>query len=439
MPLNVVIVGSGPSGFYTAEALLEKAPDARVDVIDRLPSPFGLIRFGVAPDHQGSKKIVKRFERTAADPRVRFFGNVDVGRDVAVGELRELYDAVVFASGAALDRNLGIPGEDKKNVLGSADFVGWYNGHPDFAGLDVDLSGKAVAVVGNGNVAIDVARVLAKTEEEMSTSDLPEEVAGKIQAARLKDIYIIGRRGPVEASFTTRELKELGNLERAVPLIDAGLLPDSVSDQGDRKTQIVKEKNLEVLRGYVDNRPGDKPISIHLLFLASPVEILGDEKASGLRLVRNRLERGRAVATDESFTLPADLVVTCIGYRSRPIDGVPFDDREGRFINEDGRIASGLYAAGWAKRGPTGVISTNHPDGVNVAGHVVEDCGTGSGSTPGREGLESLLATRGCRVVDYGDWQKINAAELAAARAGAPRRKFTTVADMLAVLDQLAK
>jgi ferredoxin--NADP+ reductase len=434
MALKVAIVGSGPSGFYTAEALLEKAPDIRIDIIDRLPTPFGLVRFGVAPDHQGSKKIIKRFERTAQDERVRFFGNVEVGRDVSIAELREAYDAVVFACGAALDRKLGVPGEDLPGVVGSADFVGWYNAHPDFADLDPNLDTPTIVVIGNGNVAIDVARVLAKTPEEMAEADLPEHVARRIQAAPLRDIYIFGRRGPVEASFTNRELAELGQLARAVPVIEGSVIPDSTGDIGDRKTQRVKEKNLEILRSYLPNKPSDKPITIHLFFNAAPVEVLGRDRVEGIRMVRTRLEGHRAVPTGETFDVPCGLVVTCIGYRSRPLDGVPFDEREGRFRNEEGRIEPGLYAVGWAKRGPTGVISTNYPDGVGVAQQIVADLNSGR-DRPGSSRLVALLRERNVRVVSFADWEKIDAAETAAATGKMPRRKFLTIREMLAVLE----
>lgn len=434
MALRVAVIGSGPSGFYTADALIKRDPDAEVAIIERLPVPYGLVRFGVAPDHQGSKKIVKQFEKTAADPRVSFFGNVELGRDVSLDDVRAMFDAVVFACGAALDRRLDIPGEDLPGVVGSADFVGWYNGHPDFAALDPDLNVRAAVVVGNGNVAIDVARILSKTRAEMREADLPDAIARRIDASPLRDVYLMGRRGPADAAFTNRELAELGDLERAVPLVDGTQLPASVPDQGDKKTQRVKERNLEILKSYIGRRRDEKPVGIHMVFYAAPVEILGASRVEGIRMSRTRVEAGRAVATGETFDVACGLVIRCIGYRSRPIDGVPFDDRQGRFRNEGGRIGSGLYAVGWAKRGPSGVISTNYPDGVTAAEQISADLGAGSAKAGGA-GLRRLLEARGVRIVDFDGWRAIDQAEIRAASPGAPRRKFVTVPEMLAAIE----
>lgn len=432
MALSVAVVGSGPSGFYLAEALLEIAPEARIDILDRLPAPFGLVRFGVAPDHQGSKKIVKRFERTALRPGVRFQGNIEVGRDVSLAELRNAYDAVVLASGAALDRPLEIPGEDKSGIIGSAAFVGWYNAHPDFRHLDPDLNTSAVAVIGNGNVAIDCARILVKTRSELAESDLPAHVLEHLQAAPIRDVYLFGRRGPVEAAFTTKELLELGELERAVPLIENATIPDSVDGEFTEKVKRVKEKNLEAMRSYVSNKPGDKERRVHLYFHAAPVEVLGGAKVEGLRLERTKVVDGRARGTGEFFEILCGLIVSCIGYRSAPLDGVPYDKKAGTMANEDGRIEPGLYTVGWAKRGPTGVISTNYPDGVTVAAHIKADCGEVGKAGP--QTLDRLIAERNLRPVSFADWRKIEAAENAAAIPPAPRRKFPTIDEMLAAL-----
>ncbi len=434
MSLNVAIVGSGPAGFYTAEALSKgEGADVRIDIIDRLATPFGLIRAGVAPDHQTTKRVAEAFGRTALRDEVRYFGNVKVGRDVSLDELREVYDAVVLAVGAPFDHLMKVPGEDKLGVYGSAAFVGWYNGHPDFLSLDPDLNTKAVAVIGVGNVAIDVARVLVKTPEEMATSDLPDHAAQAIQAAPITDVYMIGRRGPVEAKFTNVELREMGKLEICDPVVDPAQLPDTVGEGLDVRDARLKARNLATLHEFAERGQGEKAKRVHFVFYASPVEVLGGEHVEGLRLERTRIEGGRAVGTGEFFEIDCGLVVPSIGYRSVPVPGAPFDERACVVPNDDGRVADGLYAVGWIKRGPTGIIASNRPDGVTAADHIRADLG--AGSKPGRETLETLLNERQVRVISYADWQKIDAAEVAAATPPAPRRKLVTLDDMLAVLD----
>ena len=434
MSLNIAIVGSGPAGFYTAEALLKgEGAEVRIDIIDRLATPFGLIRAGVAPDHQTTKRVAESVGRTALRDEVRYFGNVEVGRDVSLDTLRQMYDAVVLAVGAPFDRPMGIPGEDKLGVYGSAAFVGWYNGHPDFLGLGPDLSTKAAAVIGVGNVAIDVARVLVKTPDEMAASDLPDYAARAIQASPITDVYMIGRRGPVEAKFTNVELREMGKLETCVPVIDPAQLPDTVGDGLEDRDARLKARNLATLHEFAERHADEKAKRVHFVFYASPVEVLGGAHVAGLRLERTRLEGGRAVSTGEFFEIDCGLVVPSIGYRSVPVDGAPFDDEACIVPNDDGRVADGLYAVGWIKRGPSGIIASNRPDGVTAAAHIRADLG--AGGKPGREALEILLAERDVRVISYADWLKIEAAEVAAATPPAPRRKLVTLADMLAVLD----
>lgn len=432
MPASVAIVGSGPAGFYTAEALIKKERGFEIDIIERLPTPFGLIRGGVAPDHQTTKKVMRAFEKTALKEPVRYFGNVEIGRDVSLDELRAIYDAVVLAVGSPLDRPAGLPGEDKIGVIGSAAFVGWYNGHPDFRDLDPDLDVEAVAVIGVGNVAIDVARVLVKTEAEMAESDLPDYAAAAIRESPLKDVYMFGRRGPLDAKFTNVELREMGRLEICVPQIDPVQLPDEVTGEMDDRDRRLKEKNLATLKEFAPRRPDEKEKRVHFQFYAAPVEILGGERVEGLRLERTRVEEGRAVSTGEYFDIPCGLVIPAIGYRSEAVDGVAFDAKQGIVANKDGRVEEGIYAVGWVMRGPTGVIATNRPDGVAVAEHICEDFD--EGQKPGRPALEKLLEDKGVRWVSYGEWQKIEAAETAGASAAAPRRKFVTVEEMLAVL-----
>lgn len=433
MGLNIAIVGSGPAAFYTAASLIERAPDCSIDMIERLPTPFGLIRYGVAPDHEHTKNVMKAYSRTAQSPQVRFFGNVEIGREVSLSELRKLYDAVVLAVGAARDRPLGVPGDDKPGVIGSASFVGWYNGHPDFADLAPNLSTKNVVIVGQGNVAIDIARVLVKTPEEMARFDLVDHAAQKIQAAPIEAVYMVGRRGPVEAKFTNVELREMGHLANCNPVVDAAQLPATAEGEMSDRDRRMKEKNLASLKGFAEAAPDPaKKKRIHFSFYAAPVAVLGGAAVEGIRFERTAVKDGRAVGTGQFFEIPCGLVIAAIGYRSAMVPETPFDDREGIVKNEDGRVEPGLYAVGWIKRGPSGVIGTNKPDGDRCAEQITQDIP--AGSKPGRAAFEALLRERRARPVSFADWQAIERAEIANARPGAPRRKFPRVAEMLAVL-----
>lgn len=434
MPISVAIVGSGPAGFYTADAILKAFDSVTIDILDRLPTPFGLIRFGVAPDHQSTKRVARAYEKTALTKQVCYYGNVEVGRDVGIAELREIYDAVIVAIGAPYDRDLGVPGEDKKGVYGSAEFVGWYNGHPDFQDLDPDLDSPNVAVIGNGNVAIDVARVLVKTPEEMARTDIPDYAAQVIQAAPITDVYMFGRRGPVEAKFTNVELREMGQLQNAHPVVDPAALPDGVTGEWSDRDRRVREKNLETLRGFTELEPAGKAKRVHFAFNASPVEILGGETVEGIRMEHTRVEGGRAVGTGDCFEIETRLVIAAIGYRAQPIEGVPYDEGQGIIPSDDGRVKPGLYVVGWIKRGPTGVIGTNKPDGDVAARQIAED--VGEGGKPGRSALEQLLDERSVRWVSFEDWKRIEDEEIRTAEHGAPRRKLVTIADMLAVLSR---
>lgn len=433
MPLSIAIIGSGPSAFYTVGALLKAGANCEIDVIERLPSPFGLIRGGVAPDHAKTKNVARAYERSALDEKVHYYGNVEVGRDVTFEEVTKRYDAVVLAIGSALDRPLGVPGDDKYGVFGAAAFVGWYNGHPDFRDLDPDLNTEGVVVVGNGNVAIDCARVLAKTPAEMATTDLADHASEAIQASPLKEIYMCGRRGPVEAKFTNVELREMGELENCMPVVDGTQLPDEIVEEMDARDLRVREKNLESLRSFVGASGKGKDKRIHFTFYANPVEVLGDDRVEGVRLEKTEVRDGRAVGTGEFTEVPCGLVISAIGYRGEIFDGVAFDDWAGIAVNEEGRVAPGIYAVGWIRRGPTGVIGTNKHDGDRAASQILEDFS--ESGKPGRAAFEELLTEKSVRWITYEEWQKIDAAEQAAANPEAPRRKFTRVEEMLAVLD----
>ena len=430
---HIAIVGSGPAGYYTAEAAVKQwGEDARVDIFDKLPVPFGLIRTGVAPDHQSIKAVARRYEKTAIGDTVRFAGNVEIGRDIAIEELTELYDAVILATGAPRDRDLHIPGANSANVFGSAAFVGWYNGHPEYAALAPDLSGRHAVIIGMGNVALDVARILSKTEAEFEGSDIVAHALELLRDSNIETITIVGRRGPHQIMMTPKELGELLRLERAVPRVENADLPppesDDMLDPGQRKS-------VTLLREFAALSPSDragKALSINFDFFASPTLIEQEGgQLSGLVVERTELKDGRAVGSGETYRIPADLLISCIGYRTSPIVGVPFDERAGRFPNEEGRIAPALYCVGWAKRGPSGTIGTNRPDGYAVIEKVAEDIGEGAGKR-GRDGFDELAQKRALDVVTFRDWQRIEEAEVAAARSGAPREKFVDIESMIA-------
>ncbi|MCB2084160.1 MAG: FAD-dependent oxidoreductase, partial [Sphingomonadaceae bacterium] len=352
---QIAIVGSGPAGYYTAEAALKQWDDqVQVDIYDFLPVPYGLIRTGVAPDHQSIKGVSRRYEATSLSDNVRFVGNVMVGPDISVEELRGLYDAVIFATGAPNDRELGLPGEDLANVFGSAAFVGWYNGHPQFTELNPDLSGKTAVVIGAGNVALDVARIMAKTRGEFGGSDIVNHALDTLDASGIERIVFVVRRGPHEIAMTPKELGELGHLEKATPVVETADLPPVEADDALEPGQ---RKSVTHLRSFADLSDDDrkgKPTRVEFDFFASPQAFLGNGKVEGVEVERTELRDGRAVGTGETYTVPADIVVVCIGYRTSPVEGVPFDDKGGIFLNEEGRISDGLYCVGWARRGPTG-------------------------------------------------------------------------------------
>ncbi len=432
---HFAIVGSGPGGFYTAEALNKAYGDkARIDVIDRYAVPYGLIRFGVAPDHQSLKAVAKRYDKVAESVGVGFIGNVCVGGDVSVDDLLGAYDAVVLAVGAPHDRKLGIEGEDLPGVIGSAAFVGWYNGHPEFADLDPPLDGAHAVVIGNGNVALDCARILAKTRAEFEGSDIVRHALDALEASPVSTITVVGRRGPHQIAMTPKELGELGRLEFASPAVDTADFPPIEADDALEPGQ---RKSVTILRDFAAS--GDdpsKPKQMVFDFFAKPLRIDGGARAERLIVELTELdESGGARGTGETYEVPANLVITCIGYSTPPLEGVPYDERGGRFLNQQGRIAERLYCVGWARRGPTGTIGTNRPDGYEVAAQI--EAAMPPGSTEGRGGgaaLNALLDERGVRATDFADWRTIEKAEETAARPGSPREKMVRVSDWLGAL-----
>lgn len=425
---HVAVIGSGPAGYYTAEAL-QRADDVMIDVIDRLPVPYGLIRTGVAPDHQSIKAVAKRYEGVALSDNVRFVGHVAVGQDVSIAELGTLYDAVVLATGAPADRRLDIPGADLPGVVGSAAFVGWYNGHPDHALLDPALDQPGVVVIGNGNVALDVARILAKTPAEFVGSDIVAHARELLALSAVRHIHILGRRGPHQIAMTPKELGELAHLERASPRVDPADLPDEGDDV---LLEPGMRKSVTHLRSFAAN-PVARPVTIDFDFFAMPIAIEGDGRVERVIVERTRLDADlRSHGTGETYAIEAGLVVSCIGYQTPAIDSVPYEHGRGRFANDEGRILPGLYCVGWCRRGPSGTIGTNKPDGARVAELVLADLPSGDGGKAGRPGLDALLASRGVTPVTFRDWRNIDAAEIAAAADGHPREKFVSIDAMLA-------
>jgi ferredoxin--NADP+ reductase len=434
-PLRVAVVGSGPAGFYAAGALLASDdPAVEVDTIDRLPTPWGLVRLGVAPDHPNIKAVSRAFEKIARQPGFRFFGNVDVGRDVTHAELAERFDAVVYAVGAQTDRQLGIPGEELPGSWPATAFVAWYNGHPDFQHLEFDLSHERAVVIGNGNVALDVARMLALTPEELAPTDTTDRAIDAINTSGIREVLVVGRRGPVQAAWTPVEVGELGELAGADIVVDpAQLVLDDASAAELEAAPPTVKRSVEHLREYGEREPAGKPRAIRLRFLASPTSILGDDRVEGIELVRNELVDGRAVATGERETVPCGIVFRSVGYRGVELPGVPFDESTGTIPNEGGRVRPGLYAAGWIKRGPSGVIGTNKKDATETVELLLEDARSGALPPASGADLEELLLERGVEHVVYAGWESIDEAERSAGEPqGRPRVKLCSWDELLA-------
>ena len=454
-PLRVAIVGAGPAGFYAAERLFkESALVIEVDMFDRLPTPFGLVRNGVAPDHQKIKSVTAAFDRIAGNPNFRFFGNVELGRDVSVEDLKEYYHQILYSTGAQTDRPLGIPGDDLIGSHPATEFVAWYNGHPDYRDHQFDLTQERVAVVGVGNVAVDVARILCRTREELMKTDIADYALEALVNSRVKEVYILGRRGPAQAAFTAPEAKELGELadcDTLVPPDEAEL--DPLSQETMANADRADVRKVEIIQELSRRQPTGKSKRLFLRFLVSPTELIGDDKGrvKQMKLVHNELyatEAGsmRPRATDRTEILDVGLVFRSIGYRGVPLLGVPFHDSWGVIPNNGGRVIDpqtkepllGQYTAGWIKRGPTGVIGTNKPDAAETVENMLTDAREGRSLNPANgsaEAVTKLLSDRQACVVSFADWKRLDEIELNRGKdQGRPRIKFTRIEDMLDAL-----
>jgi ferredoxin--NADP+ reductase len=449
--VRIAVIGSGPAGFYAAGHLLKDSTEqVEVDMFERLPTPHGLVRSGVAPDHPKIKSVTRVYEKTAEHPRFRFFGNVTFGVDIRHEDLVERYHAIVYATGAPTDRPLGIPGEELPGSWPATEFVGWYNAHPDHPDLDFDLSGERAVVIGNGNVALDVARMLTLSHEELACTDTADHALHALEHSRISEVVVVGRRGPAQAAFTNPELLELGELADADVIVDGEELERALAVE-DRDMDPTAQRNVKVLREYAARVPQGKPKRIVLRFLRSPVELLADEHngLAGVRLVHNELLADsdgslRAQATGEEEVIPAGLVLRAIGYRGIPLPGVPFDERRGVITNDGGRVLDGQtgarrgeYVVGWIKRGPSGVIGTNKKDAQQTVDALLEDLEAGrllDPPNPSTAELEDMLRARKPDLVSYAGWSEIDRHERALGEpAGRPRVKLTRIDEMLRV------
>ncbi len=447
-PLRVAIIGSGPSGFYAAEELLNKQVKVKVDMFERLPAPFGLVRYGVAPDHPKIKNVIKVYEKTSANPAFSFFGNVLIGRDISLKELQSFYDAVLFTCGAQTDRKLGIPGEDLSGSYTATEFVAWYNGHPDYRNQQFDLNHEVAVIIGQGNVAMDVGRILCKTVEELKTTDMAQHALDLLAKSKIRKVYLIGRRGPAQAAFTPAEIKEFGELHDCDPVIDPvdlNLNPESKTELDD-PNNAPKKKNFEIMQEYAARLAGNKSRKFIIQFFKGPKEIKGNGRVEKVVLEKNKLSgpagKQEANPTGQLEEIACGIFFRSVGYRGVPIAGVPFDDKKGIFpningrITQDGKPVTGLYASGWIKRGPSGVIGTNKPDSVATVESILADMSSLTPcTTPDTQAVLKFLKSKNIKVVDFEAWKKIDAAEMERGKAlGKPREKFVKVDEMLALV-----
>jgi ferredoxin--NADP+ reductase len=449
-PLRVAVIGAGPAGFFSTKALLDKSVELRVtvDIFDMLPAPYGLVRYGVAPDHAKIKRVAKGFAATAADDRVRFFGNVEFGRDLTLDEVLGHYDQVLFTHGAQSDRSMGIPGEHLAGSYSATELVAWYNGHPGYCDRHFNLSVSTALIVGVGNVAMDAARILAKSADELATTDIADHALEVLRESEIEDIYVIGRRGPVQAKFTTPELEEIAGLDNADAIVLAGDLElDELSERHLAESKLA-QRNLRVLERIAEQGTAGKPRRVHLRFLTSPVAILGDDRVDTVELVRNDLRPTetdylQAHATGEFEMLPCGLVLRSVGYEGVALPGVPYTrhgtvpHREGRVVDDNGDLCPRQYVAGWAKRGPSGVIGTNKADAKETVEHMIEDAATVTGVADDAADLEAipdLLRDKGVRFITFAQWQLVDEHEIAEGkRQGRPRVKVVDTEEMLRI------
>lgn len=448
-PLRVVVVGAGPAGFYAVEHLKKSGVDCEVDLIDRLATPYGLVRGGVAPDHQKIKSVTKAYERIAASPGVRYYGLVEFGTHVGLDDLKRHYDIIVFTVGAPHDRRMGIDGEDLAGSISATDFVAWYNGHPDYRDLEVDLSVESAAVVGAGNVAIDVARILVTDPDVLATTDIADHALEALRASRIRHVTMLARRGPAQAAFTPKELRELGELPGVTFVVDPAAL--ELDAESEAALDEDARRNLDALAPLVGRTPAEGDRVLEFRFLVSPTALTGTDRVAAVEIVENELVRDgdslRPRATDRTDTIPAGLVLRAVGYRGAPLAGIAFDERHavvphdgGRILDApDGAAVTGLYTAGWIKRGPQGVIGTNKACAAETVRTLLDDIADGRiapAPEPSAAAADALYRSRVERPVSWEDWIRINAAEIAQGEAeGRPRRKFVDVPSMLSVLD----
>ena len=441
-PLRVAIVGSGPSGFYAADYLLRSGMNVHVHMFERLPTPFGLVRFGVAPDHAKIRNVIKVYAKTAQHPNYRFWGNITIGSDITMDELRAEFDAVILAFGAQTDRKLNIPGVDLPRSYTATEFCAWYNSHPDYRDREFDLSHPVAMVMGQGNVAMDVARVLAKTSEQLSTTDMASHAVDALADSQVREVHVVGRRGPAQAAFTPKEIKELGEIEGCDIIVN----PDDLRINENCAIELelpgneANKRNMEILREFADRKPTGAPRKIIIHFFKSPIKLRGNGGVEQVVLERNKLvgEPGarKARGTGETETLDCQVFFRSIGYHGVPIEGTPFDEGKGVVPNESGRVEPGLYAVGWIKRGPSGLIGTNKKDSEESVDKLFDDLKRLEPKARDDSGLRAILKQRGVRPVSYEDWLKIDAAEVERGQAkGKPRDNFTRIDEMIAVLD----
>ena len=428
---KIAIVGAGPAGYFTALALQNSCNDERnfkIDLIERLPTPWGLVRSGVAPDHPKIKTVSKVFEKVASDPNFRLFGNVELGRDIKLDDLKENYDAVVLCTGSSIGKKLGIPGENLVNYFSAAEFVPWYNGHPDYENLKINLDGKVAIVIGAGNVAMDCARMLALEPTELDSTDTADRAMNSFHRSLIRKVYVAGRRGPEHAAFTAPELRELSHLKHTDVYFNLEGLEeaiDRIAASGLADKHI--SSNLEAMKHVAQSPKQGHERSMEFLFLHSPKAIIGSEKVEGVQFGINSVQGEKVVDTKSTVTIPCDLVISAVGYESLPFEGLVFEN--GRIRNSDGRVSKSTYVVGWAKRGPSGVIGTNKSDASDVVSLLISDL-----SEPKNNGDITDFLPNGTKVVDQKIWMKINEAEVRAGEArGKPRVKATTYEALMAL------